>query len=57
MKYLASKGAKLDVRSKSGQTLADMANGPMMNAHLPIDHPDTIALLESLGARRHRKFR
>ena len=49
-KYLVSKGAKLDVRSKSGQTLTDMANGPMVNAHLPIDHPDTIALLESLGA-------
>jgi ankyrin repeat protein len=50
VKYLVSKGAKLDVRSKSGQTLTDMANGPMVNAHLPIDHPDTIALLESLGA-------
>jgi ankyrin repeat protein len=50
VKYLISKGAKLDVRSKSGQTLTDMANGPMVNAHLPIDHPDTIALLEGLGA-------
>jgi len=50
VKYLVSKGAKLDARSKSGQTLTDMANGPMVNAHLPIDHPDTIALLESLGA-------
>ena len=50
VKYLVSKGAKLDVRSKSGQTLTDMANGPMVNAHLPIDHPDTIALLEGLGA-------
>ncbi len=50
VKYLVSKGAKLDVRSKSGQTLTDMANGPMVNAHLPIDHPDTIALLESFGA-------
>jgi hypothetical protein len=27
-----------------------MANGPMVNAHLPVDHPDTIALLESMGA-------
>jgi ankyrin repeat protein len=50
VKYLAAKGAKLDVRSKKGQTLADMANGPMVNAHLPIEHPDTIALLEKLGA-------
>jgi uncharacterized protein len=50
VKYLVSRGAKLDVRSKSGQTLTDMANGPMVNAHLPIDHPDTVTLLESLGA-------
>ncbi len=50
VKYLVSKGANLDVRSKGGQTVTDMANGPMVNAHLPIDHPDTIALLESLGA-------
>src|SRR5580658_9643498 len=50
VKYLVSKGAKLDIRSKQGQTVTDMANGPMVNAHLPIDHPDTIALLESLGA-------
>lgn len=27
-----------------------MANGPMVNAHLPMEHPDTIALLERLGA-------
>lgn len=50
VKYLVSKGEKLDVRSRSGQTLTDMANGPMVNAHLPISHPDTIALLEGLGA-------
>ncbi len=50
VKFLISRGEKLDARSKSGQTLTDMANGPMVNAHLPIEHPDTIALLESLGA-------
>lgn len=50
VKYLVSKGAALDVRSKRGQTAADMANGPMVNAHLPTPHPDTIALLVSLGA-------
>jgi ankyrin repeat protein len=48
--YLAAKGAKLDIRSKKGQTVTDMANGPMVNAHLPIEHPGTIALLEKLGA-------
>jgi uncharacterized protein len=50
VKYLVSKGAKLGIRSKKGQTVTDMANGPMVNAHLPIEHPDTIALLEKLGA-------
>jgi hypothetical protein len=38
------------MRSKKGQTVTDMANGPMVNAHWPIDHPDTIALLEKFGA-------
>jgi ankyrin repeat protein len=50
VKYLVAQGAKLDVRSKKGQTVSDMANGPMVNAHLPIEHPDTISLLKSLGA-------
>jgi ankyrin repeat protein len=50
VKFLVEKGARLDVRSKRGQTVTDMANGPMVNAHLPIAHPDTIALLEKLGA-------
>jgi uncharacterized protein len=50
IKYLVAHGARLDVRSKKGQTVTDMANGPMVNAHLPIEHPDTIALLESFGA-------
>ncbi len=48
--FLVGKGAHLDVRSKRGQTVTDMANGPMVNAHLPMEHPDTIALLEKLGA-------
>ena len=50
VKFLVDKGARLDVRSKRGQTVTDMANGPMVNAHLPVEHPDTIALLEKLGA-------
>jgi len=50
VKFLVQKGAQLDVRSKRGQTVTDMANGPMVNAHLPMEHPDTIALLEKLGA-------
>jgi ankyrin repeat protein len=50
VKFLVERGAKLDVRSKKGQTVSDMANGPMVNAHLPIEHPETIALLKQLGA-------
>jgi ankyrin repeat protein len=50
VKYLVQKGAKLDVRSKKGQTVTDMANGQLVNAHLPMEHPDTVALLLKLGA-------
>jgi hypothetical protein len=27
-----------------------MANGPLVNADLPIEHPDTVALLVKLGS-------
>jgi uncharacterized protein len=50
VRFLVEKGARLDVRSKRGQTVTDMANGPMVNAHLPMEHPDTIVLLEKFGA-------
>jgi ankyrin repeat protein len=50
VKLFVEKGARLDVKSKRGQTVTDMANGPMVNAHLPMEHPDTVALLEKLGA-------
>ena len=50
VRILVEKGAKLDVRSKRGQTVTDMANGPLVNAHLPMEHPDTVALLLKLGA-------
>src|ERR1700716_2974327 len=48
VKFLVEKGARLDVRSKRGQTVTDMANGPLVNAHLPMEHPDTVALLQKL---------
>lgn len=50
VQFLADKGAKLDVRSRAGYTATDMANGPKLNAHLPIEHPETVALLMKLGA-------
>jgi len=49
VKLFAKHGAKLDVKSKFGYP-TDMANGPKVNAHLPIEQPETMALLLSLGA-------
>jgi len=47
VKYLVSKGAKLDVKSKTGDSPADMANGPTRFGQ---PHPETVALLEQLGS-------
>lgn len=49
VKVLVEHGAQLDVKSKFGFP-TDMANGPKVNAHLPIDQPETMALLLKLGA-------
>lgn len=45
--YLVNKGAKVDARTKAGNSPADMANGPNRFAQ---PHPDTVALLEKLGS-------
>jgi len=45
--YLVSKGAKTSVKSKAGDSAADMANGPTRFGQ---PHPDTVALLEKLGS-------
>jgi len=45
--YLASKGAKPELKSRSGDTIADMANGPTRFGQ---PHPETVALLEKLGS-------
>lgn len=45
--YLVSKGAKSDVKSKAGDSAADMANGPNRFGQ---PHPATVALLEKLGS-------
>ena len=45
--FLSSKGAKTDVKSKAGDSAADMANGPTRFGQ---PHPDTVALLEKLGS-------
>lgn len=45
--YLVSKGAKVAVKSKAGDSAADMANGPTRFGQ---PHLDTVALLEKLGS-------
>ena len=48
--YLVSKGADVTVLSREGQTTADMANGPVQRVQ---PFPETVALLESLGAKNN----
>lgn len=52
--YLVSKGAKVDVKSKAGDTVADMANGPTRFGQ---PHPETVALLEKLGSANSHNCR
>ncbi len=47
IRYLVSKGADPKAVARSGQTTADMANGPVQRIQ---PYPETIKLLESLGA-------
>ena len=54
IKFLANKGAKVDVKTKKGDTVADMANGPIPHS---IPHPDTVALLEKLGSANSHNCR
>ena len=50
--YLVSKGADVTAVARSGQTVADMANGPVQRVS-PI--PSTVALLEQLGSKNSHK--
>jgi ankyrin repeat protein len=52
IKYLVSKGADVKVISRSGQTTVDLANGPVQRVQ---PFPDTVALLESLGAKNNHR--
>ncbi len=47
IEYLVSQGADVTLVSRQGQTTADMANGPYQRTQ---PYPETVALLESLGA-------
>ncbi len=50
--YLVSKGADVTVVARSGQSTADMANGPVQRVS---PFPATVALLEKLGSKNHHR--
>ncbi len=50
--YLVSKGADVMVVNREGKTVADMANGPVQRVN---PFPETLALLEKLGAKNNHK--
>ena len=50
IRYLVEKGADVSFVSRRGQTSVDMANGPQQRVQ---PFPETIALLEGLGARNN----
>jgi ankyrin repeat protein len=50
IEYLVSRGALVTTLNREGQTTADMANGPVQRTQ---PYPDTVALLERLGATNH----
>jgi ankyrin repeat protein len=52
IEYLVSKGADVTLVNRTGQTTVDMANGPVQRVQ---PYPDTIKLLEGLGAKNNHK--
>lgn len=50
--YLVTRGADVTEVSRRGQTTVDMANGPVQRIQ---PFPETIALLESLGAKNNHR--
>jgi uncharacterized protein len=48
--YLISKGADITATSRRGQSVADMANGPVQRVS---PYPATVALLEKLGSKNN----
>jgi ankyrin repeat protein len=52
IRYLVSKGADVKKFNRAGQTTIDVANGPVQRTQ---PYPETIALLESLGAINNHK--
>jgi len=54
IRFMVSKGADVTVVAKDKNTVVDMANGPFPHSLL---HPETIALLEGLGAKNSNNCR
>ena len=52
IRYLVGRGVDVTAVSRRGQTTVDMANGPVQRIQ---PFPDTIALLESLGAKNNHR--
>jgi len=52
IRYLVDLGADVTAVARSGQTTVDMANGPVQRIE---PFPETIALLESLGAKNNHR--
>ena len=52
IQYLVSKGADVKAVNRQGQTTVDLANGPVQRIQ---PYPETIKLLESLGAKNNHK--
>ncbi|MGH9388941.1 MAG: ankyrin repeat domain-containing protein, partial [Vicinamibacteria bacterium] len=50
--YLVSKGCDVKAVSRTGQTTADMANGPVQRVS---PFPETVLLLEKLGSKNNHK--
>ncbi|MGE5098743.1 MAG: ankyrin repeat domain-containing protein, partial [Deltaproteobacteria bacterium] len=50
--YLVSKGADVKAVARNGRTVVDMANGPVQRVR---PFPETIALLEKLGAKNNHR--
>ena len=50
--YLVKRGAELGAVSRRGQTVADMANGPIQRQQ---PFPAMVALLEKLGSQNHHR--
>jgi ankyrin repeat protein len=52
IRFLVSKGAKLDVKDSEGRTPMDWAEGVFLATHPPEPKPSTIALLKELAAKK-----